>query len=116
MNETAPRTEDLDALDAVSPAMRKRLQAMIARGDPHFILTGSDPAATGGCCPSNEVGHAGRLVAAGILESWQPCGGDNACPSRFYAFRDEREPGAAPPVYRVNQPLRDRVAARLAAR
>jgi len=107
------KQKDLSALNNISNEMRKRLLAMIKRRDPHFILTGSDPSECGGCCPSNEVGHASRLVFAGILEFWQPCCGEDACPSRFYSFSGERLPNTSPPEFKPNEDLRAVVAARL---
>lgn len=106
------KAENLDALNNISADMHKRLKTMIDRKDPHFILTGSDPAEAGGCCPCNEVGHGNSLVENGILETWQSCGGEDSCPSRFYAFRGEKS-DATPPEFKPNEALRGRVAERL---
>jgi len=104
---------DLSAIDGISPEMRKRLHVMIDRKFPNFILIGSDPAVEGGCCPSTDVGHANRLVEAGILETWRAGCGANACPGNFYAFRGEKVPDTCPPEFRLNEEMRSLVAERL---
>jgi len=100
----------LNALNDVSDEMRDRLRRMIVRRDPHFVLTGTDPADIGGCCPSNEVGYANRLVRAGILESWGPPAGPEDCPSRFYAFRNEINVTDDQPRFTIDVAFRDQVA------
>ena len=42
-----------------------------------------------GCCPSDEVGEANRLVEAGVLSAISQEVYGNACPVSYYAFKDE---------------------------
>ena len=107
------RPADLEALADVTAPMQKRLQAMIDRGDEFFVMTGSDPAQADGCCPSNEVGEANRLVGAGILEA-HAASAENACPTVFYAFAGEILRTAARPAFVKNPELRKSVRTRLA--
>ncbi|HXX95256.1 MAG TPA: hypothetical protein VEN81_16660 [Planctomycetota bacterium] len=100
----APRPPDLRTLADASDPMRHRLQAMIERKDPYFILTGSDPSQKDGCCPSTEVGEANGLVRSGVLETLEGPG-NASCPVTIYAFVGEIVPGNAP-EFRANGPLR----------
>ena len=109
------RQHDLSALDGISAEMRKRLRVVIEQKHPNFVLVGSDPAEKGGCCPSNEVGHANQLVAGGILESWRPCCSKDACPGTFYAFQGERVPDTSPTEFKTNEELRKLVLERLSS-
>jgi len=94
----AERPPNWDALDELPPAMRRRLLTVLDRGEDYFILTGSDPAQKDGCCPSNDVGLANRLVEAGILES-QGAGAGSDCPVTLYAFPSEIRPGPGKPRF-----------------
>ena len=118
---SAPRPEevlpppDLTALAALSPAMRRRLQTTIERGDPYFILSGSDPRDADGCCPSEDVGEANLLVEAGILARHRPPAHPDACTTTVYAFAaeiSEKEPGG--PAFAPRTHLRRQVADALA--
>jgi hypothetical protein len=108
-NESRPAL--LMALNEASDSMRRRLQAMIERGDPYFILTGSDPSLKDGCCPSNEVGEANRLARAGILDALG-ASPNSDCPVTIYAFAGEIKKGDAPDFER-NEPLRAAVRDRI---
>ncbi|HZE98083.1 MAG TPA: hypothetical protein VE981_13720 [Planctomycetota bacterium] len=106
------KPEDLDAIHDVSSAMRKRLKTVLERGEDYFILTGSDPAQKDGCCPSNEVGEANRLVQAGVLSS----SADNSnpeCPATIYAFAAETRRLTSKPTFVRNEPLRAAVKDRI---
>jgi hypothetical protein len=105
------RPTDLGVLADASDVMRRRLLAMIARGDPYFILTGSDPSQKDGCCPSNEVGEANALVRGGILEALDGPG-NASCPVTVYAFQGEIVQGKSPDFKR-NGPLRQSVSERI---
>ena len=105
---------DLDSLDELPEAMKRRLQAILSRGDEYFILTGSDPAQKDGCCPSNDVGIANRLVERGILESRGELA-NSECPVTLYAFASEIRSGAGKPVFVRNEALRTAVRDRLAS-
>ncbi len=98
-----------------SPKLRARIAAVIERGDPYFLLTGSDPDATGGCCPATEVGQANRLVEAGLLARWMPPSVAHACPCTFYAFAGEIVPGEPKPSFVVQQERRAQAKRVLAA-
>jgi hypothetical protein len=77
-----PKALDSRALGALRAApgdvKRRRLQVIDA-GEPYWVLTGSDPAVEGGCCPSTTVGAANRLVAAGALQAYEPPAPPEAC-------------------------------------
>jgi hypothetical protein len=99
------RPANLDALDELPEDMKRRLQTVLARGEEYFILTGSDPAQKDGCCPSNDVGVANRLVEAGILQS-RGAGANSDCPVTLYAFAAEIRSGIAKPTFVRNEALR----------
>jgi hypothetical protein len=101
----APRTPDLDALDGAPETMKRRIAALLTRGDEYFILTGSDPAQKDGCCPSNEVGVANRLVEAGILDA-QGASSNSDCPVTLYAPAGELRPRGGRPSFVRNESLR----------
>lgn len=106
------RRTDLDALDAVPETMKRRLLAMITRGDEHFILTGSDPAQAEGCCPSTEVGVANRLADAGVLDAFSAAPNTD-CPVTLYAFAGEIRRQGEKPAFTRHEALRSAVKARL---
>lgn len=108
----APRPADLDAIDETPEPMKRRLAAMISRGEEYFILTGSDPAQMDGCCPSNEVGAANLLVERGILDSRGELS-NSECPVTLYAFASEIRPGTVKPTFVRNDALRDAVRRRI---
>jgi len=103
---------DLDAVDGVPDAMRKRLAAVLERGEDYFLLTGSDPGQKDGCCPSNDVGHANRLVQAGILSATDS-GTNPDCPVTIYAFAAEIRKLLEKPTFVRNEPLRAAVKDRI---
>jgi hypothetical protein len=105
------RPPDLGVLADASDEMRRRLLAMISRGDPYFILTGSDPSQKDGCCPSSEVGEANALVRAGVLEALDGPG-NASCPVTVYAFRGEVIQEKCP-EFKPKGPLRESVAERI---
>jgi hypothetical protein len=107
-----PTNADLDALDELPDAMKRRLQAILSRGEEYFILTGSDPAQKDGCCPSNDVGIANRLVEDGILDSRGELT-NSECPVTLYAFASEIRSGAGKPAFVRNDALRTAVRNRL---
>ena len=109
-----PRPADLDAIDELPEPMKRRLQALISRGEDYFILTGSDPAQKDGCCPSNDVGIANLLVDRGILASRGELA-NSECPVTLYAFASEIKPGSGKPEFVRNNELRDAVRKRIEA-
>jgi hypothetical protein len=103
---------DLAALDETPEALRKRLVTVIERGEDYFLLTGSDPGQKDGCCPSNDVGHANRLVQAGILSATDS-GTNPDCPVTIYAFAAEIRKLLEKPTFVRNEPLRAAVKDRI---
>jgi hypothetical protein len=110
----AGKDPDFDALDEIPPAMRRRLLALLDRNEDYFILTGSDPAQKDGCCPSNDVGVANRLVEAAILDS-HGAGSNSDCPVTLYAFSSEIRAGVGKPGFVRNDAFRAAVRHRLAS-
>jgi hypothetical protein len=106
------RPADLDALDGMPEAMKRRLGAVIERGEDFFVLTGSDPNQKDGCCPSNEVGEANVLVQAGILSSSVESANAD-CPATIFAFAAEIRRLTEKPTFLRNEPLRAAVLDRL---
>lgn len=84
-----PVNADFLSLQGISENMKKRLSKLIENKNNYFVLTGSDPADRLGCCPSDDVAEANRLVQCGILESCSQDNYLNACPVTFYAFKGE---------------------------
>ncbi len=106
------KAPDLDAIDDVSPDMRRRIKTVIERGEDYFVLTGSDPAQKDGCCPSNDVGEANLLVQAGLLSSSLDL--TNAdCPASIYAFAAEIRKLGDKPTFVRNDPLRNTLKERI---
>jgi len=103
---------DLAPLNEASDEMRNRLKEMIVRGDPYFILTGSDPEDKEGCCPSNEVGEANRLARAGVLDTYGAAFNAD-CPVTIYAFAGEIHKQKDPPEFSFNHELRGSVRERI---
>src|SRR5262249_32483900 len=72
----------------------------------------SDPAQKDGCCPSNEVGEANRLVQEGILSSSVETG-NSECPATIYAFAAEIRKLGEKPSFVRNELLRAAVKERI---
>ncbi len=80
---------DFSKLADVSDKFRTRLLSIINNRKKHFILIGNDASDQFGCCPSEEVTDANKLVKYGILDALaEPVQGDS-CPVTMYAFKDE---------------------------
>jgi len=80
---------DFSRLNGISKNIRDKILRMIRDENEYFILTGSDPIDHLGCCPSQEVAEANKLVRAGILESCSQTHFEDACPVTIYAFQGE---------------------------
>lgn len=93
----------------VPPSVTAKLRKVIEKEYQYFILTGSDSRNLEGCCPSDDVAAANRLVEAGILQSWQPSASDDACPSTVYAFNGEIETGKLAPSFSINACIRETI-------
>lgn len=96
------------AVAGTTEPMRRRLLAFLERGEEYFILVGSDPSDTEGCCPSDDVGAANALVRAGVLDAWSSSPAA-ACPATVYAFRGEIVPAGERPSFVRHDGLRARV-------
>jgi hypothetical protein len=104
----------LAALRAATGDVKRRLLQLIDAREPYWVLTGSDPAAAGGCCPSTTVGEANRLVAAGALQSYAPPAPADACTVTFYAFPGEiGGQTSGEPSFRLLEDVRAQAAAAL---
>lgn len=106
------RAAELDALDEMPEAMKRRLSTVIDRGEDYFVLTGSDPGMKDGCCPSTEVGEANQLVHAGVLSSSVESATAD-CPATLYAFGAEIRKLGDKPTFVRNEPLRAAVKDRI---
>ena len=85
----ADRDPDLSSLKEIPGDFRTRIINTIRNGKDYFMLTGSNREDQFGCCPSDEVTGADRLVRAGILSSRREPEAADACPLTLYAFRNE---------------------------
>lgn len=108
-----PVTTDFSVLSEISVNLRERLLKLIEKDKGYFLLTGSDPADRLGCCPSDEVAEANRLVHAGVLESCIQADYVNSCPVTFYAFKGEIKSGSEEMEFRINPEFRKEVLEKL---
>ena len=83
------RTTDLTSLDRSSPELKEHLLKLIKNNKKYFILTGSDSRDKLGCCPSELVTGANKLMSAGILDAYQKPAPGETCPVSIYAFKNE---------------------------
>lgn len=80
---------DFSKLNLLSDKFKARLLNVIDGRKKYFVLIGNDAQDHFGCCPSEEVSEANRLVKQGILSAIaEPMQGDS-CPVTIYAFKDE---------------------------
>ena len=100
---------DYRMLHQVSPAMHQRLLKLITSNSPYFVTTGSDARDLEGCCPSDDVAAANRLVEAGILAVSRSQTGPESCPVGIYALAGEIEMDAQKPIFTTNAALRQRL-------
>jgi hypothetical protein len=108
-----PVITDFTALPVISVKMKERLLQMIEKQKSYFLLSGSDPADRLGCCPSDEVAEANRLVQAGILESCSQADYVNSCPVTFYAFKGEIKSVSEEIEFMLNPEFREEVLGKL---
>jgi len=80
---------NLDVLSHISRELKNRILRTIESRKDYFILTGSNRELGIGCCPSDEVTLADKLVGAGILSASREPTTADACPVTLYAFRNE---------------------------
>ncbi len=103
-------TGDLTALDETPAEMNQRLLNLIDSDSEYFIITGSDVRDWDGCCPSDGVTAANRLVEAGVLQvarlnNETP----GACPVNIYAIAGEITQGKTQPEFKTRHTFRQRV-------
>lgn len=80
---------DFSKLSLLSDKFKARLLNVIDEHKKYFVLIGNDAQDQFGCCPSEEVTEANRLVKQGVLSAFaEPMQGDS-CPVTIYAFKDE---------------------------
>ncbi len=101
-----PHGPDWHPLQYTAPELKARLLKMIERGDPYFLLTGSDPRDLESCCPSDGVGAANLLAEAGVLDSLRQPAPPDACPVTIYAFPGEISHGAGGPSFNIKPDIR----------
>ena len=104
---------DLSAVDEAPIELRQRLQKMIDSKSEYFIMTGSDARDLDGCCPSDGVKAANRLVEAGVLQVARSASVAGACPVNIYAFAGEIRQQDEQPVFKINERFRTRVYSQL---
>ncbi len=104
---------DLSALDEMPSETKERLLKLIASQSKYFIITGSDPLDLKGCCPSDGVRAANKLVEAGILQVVQSKSTPDSCPVNIYAFSGEIKKGDSKPEFTVNREFRQNINAYL---
>ncbi len=80
---------DLKSLDHISKALKERLLKLLDENKKYFVLVGSDLSDELGCCPSEEVTEANRLVKSGILSAYSEPDQGEACPLTFYGVKGE---------------------------
>ena len=121
---TAPRPEPIigdaelsaDALGAchkVPHELRQRLDRLLEHRESYFILTGSDPRETHGCCPSTIVGAANQLVEVGLLSSYRMPVPSDGCTTTIYAFAGEILETGGQPTFTVRDDIRRQASAEL---
>jgi len=107
---------EFSQLKSIVEALRKRLLNAIAKQQKYFILVGSDMDDESGCCPSQEVTDANRLVRHGILSSLHESMPGDSCPVTIFAFRNELETNSSGFTSNINVPFRKEVEGHLKKR
>ncbi len=105
----AGRSADLTILQELPAEMKDRLLAVVESDSDYFIMTGSDARNLDGCCPSDGVRTANRLVEAGILQCARTDTGPDSCPVNIYAFSGEIKSFEPTPKFARNPEFRERV-------
>ncbi len=103
------KTANLSILDEAPIAMKQRLSKMIECDYEYFMLTGSDARDLNGCCPSDGVAAANRLVEAGVLQVARTDPSLDACPVSIYAFAGEILPGDSKPEFIIRRQFRHQI-------
>lgn len=87
--ETNNNPADLSYLVNLRGPLRERILKLIKERKKYFVLVGSDLTDEFGCCPSEEVTEANRLVKKGILSAYTEKVPGESCPLTFYALKGE---------------------------
>ncbi len=104
---------DLTCLPNIGKSIKTRLLKLIDQEKKYFVLIGNEADDKLGCCPSEEVSEANRLVKSGILKAFgEPVQGDS-CPVTLYAFKGELKIGEKRLVGEMDHQFREEVRTRL---
>ena len=109
----AERDPDFSSLRGIPGDLRTRIINTIRNGKDYFMLTGSNREDQFGCCPSDEVTGADRLVRAGILSARREPEGADTCPLTIYAFRKEMNIGKGELYFSPDPAFRQEVLSRI---
>jgi len=85
----AAQDPDFSSLDTIPRELRARIRSTLEGKKDYFMLTGSNREDQFGCCPSDEVTEADKLVRAGILSASREQEAPDACPLTIYTFQNE---------------------------
>jgi len=109
----ADRDADFSSLGGIPDDLRTRIINTIRNGKDYFMLTGSNREDQFGCCPSDEVTGADRLVRAGILSARREPEAADACPLTIYTFRNEMSSKDGSLYFNPDHTFRQEVLSRL---
>jgi len=109
----ATREPDFGSLDTISKELRTRILSALKGRKDYFMLTGSNRTDQFGCCPSDEVTEADKLVGAGILSASREQEAPDACPLTIYAFQNEMSSVVGKLQFNQDQTFRQEVHSRL---
>jgi hypothetical protein len=104
---------DFSSLDTISRELRTRILNTLEDKKDYFMLTGSNREDQFGCCPSDEVTGADKLVRAGILSASREQEAPDACPLTIYAFQNEMSNVDGKLHFNQDQSFREDVHSRL---
>jgi hypothetical protein len=104
---------NFSSLKNIPGELRTRIINTLKNRKDYFMLTGSNRADQFGCCPSDEVTGADRLVRAGILSASREPDAPDACPLTLYAFRNEISSGDGNLYFNQDQPFRQELLSRI---
>ena len=103
------RETDFTFLNELKTGLKIRLVTTIKKRKKFFILTGTEPEDRLGCCPSEEVEEANKLVRAGILSSYSHSVPTGTCPVTTYSFKDEMQKKEGHVNFNINPVFREQV-------
>jgi len=109
----ATQDPDFSSLDTISRELRTRILSTLEGKKDYFMLTGSNREDQFGCCPSDEVTGADKLVRAGILSASREPEAPDACPLTIYAFQNEMSNVDGKLHFNQDQSFREDVHSRL---